>query len=180
MTAPLEPAGREPPPRPGKDPAPRPRIYASVLWPGGIATAIVAALVALVGVLAARWLFNVPLLSPERNGAYGDVHTTGLVLGAAFAALIATAVMHLLLLSVPRPRLFFGWIVGLATAVAVLLAFQTTAPLSARVATAVVYIVIGFAIGSLISATAQRATQSRGPAGGQPAGYEYQDYQRLD
>jgi hypothetical protein len=151
-----------------------------VLWPGGIATAIVAALVALVGVLAARWLFNVPLLSPERNGAYGDVHTTGLVLGAAFAALIATAVMHLLLLSVPRPRLFFGWIVGLATAVAVLLAFQTTAPLSARVATAVVYIVIGFAIGSLISATAQRATQSRGPAGGQPAGYEYQDYQRLD
>jgi hypothetical protein len=64
----------------------------------------VAALVALVGVLVCRWLLQIPLLSPKQDGAYGDVHTTDLMLVAAAAALVATALAHLLLLSTPRPR----------------------------------------------------------------------------
>jgi 1,4-dihydroxy-2-naphthoate octaprenyltransferase len=46
------------------------------------------------------------------------------------AALAATAVMHLLLIATPRPRLFFAWIIGLATVIAVAYPFGTTAPLS--------------------------------------------------
>src|SRR5580704_1913442 len=90
-------------------------VDAGRLWPGGIATAVVAALVALAGVLICRWLFKIPLLAPKSDGAYGDVHTTGMVLAAAVAALIATALLHLLLVSTPRPITFFNWIVGLAT-----------------------------------------------------------------
>jgi len=75
------------------------RVDARRLWSGGAATAVVAGLVALVGVLAARWLFNVPVLAPRREGAYGDAHTTAVVLEAAAAALVATALMHLLLIS---------------------------------------------------------------------------------
>ncbi len=60
------------------------------LWAGRAATAIVAGLVALVGVLVCRWLFNVPILAPQGEGVYGDAATTNFVLAAAGAAFLAT------------------------------------------------------------------------------------------
>ena len=51
---------------------------------------------------------------------------------AAAAALVATAIMHLLLIATPRPQMFFTWIIGLATVIAVVYPFSTTAPLSQR------------------------------------------------
>jgi hypothetical protein len=138
-------------------------VDASRLWPGGIATAVVAALVALAGVLISRWLFGIPLLAPRSDGAYGDARTTGLVLAAGAAALVATALMHLLLISTPRPQVFFGWIVALATMLAVLFPFSTGAPLTAKFATAIVDLVLGIAIGSLISSVAYRSLR-REPA----------------
>jgi hypothetical protein len=161
MTAPIMPANGDTPPRP--------KVDAGQLWAGGVATAIVAGLVALVGILVCRWLFNIPILAPRQDGAYGDVATTGLVLAAAAAALIATAIAHLLLLSVPRPLTFFTWIVGLATAVVVLFPFSTGAPLSEKVATAAVDLVIGFAIGSLINGVAARSIRRRRTGGAYPA-----------
>jgi hypothetical protein len=146
----------------------RPQVDAGKLWPGGIATAVVAGLIALVGVLVCRWLFGIPLLAPKSEGANGDVHTTDLVLLAAAAALVATGLAHLLLLSTPRPLTFFGWIIGLATVLAVLVPFSTSAPLTAKVATAVVDLVLGVAIGSLISGVAARSV--RVPPGAE-AGY---------
>ncbi|HUC27812.1 MAG TPA: DUF6069 family protein [Streptosporangiaceae bacterium] len=152
--------GGTPPIRPRPS---RPQVDAGKLWPGGIATAVVAALVALVGVLVCRWLFGIPLLAPKSDGAYGDVHTTDLVLIAAAAALVATGLVHLLLLSTPRPLTFFAWIIGLATVLAVLVPFSTAAPLTAKVATSAVDLVLGVAIGSLISGVAARSV--RVPAG---------------
>jgi hypothetical protein len=152
-------------PRNGDTP-PRPKVDAGQLWPGGVATAIVAALVALVGILLCRWLFNIPLLSPRQDGAYGDAHTTGYVVAAAVAALIATGVLYLLLLSTPRPTTFFTWIVALATIVTVLFPFSTGAPLSQKVATAGVDLVIGFAIGSLLNGVGARSIRRRAPVGG--------------
>jgi len=153
MTAPITPQSG--------DNRTRPKVEGSQLWPGGIATAIVAALIALVGILVCRWLFGVPILAPKQDGAYGDAHTTGMVLAAAVAALLATGIAHLLLLSTPRPLTFFAWIVGLATVVVVLFPFSTSAPLSEKVATAAVDLVIGFAIGSLISGVAARSLRPR-------------------
>jgi hypothetical protein len=143
-------------------------VDASRLWPGGIATAIVAGLIALVGVLVCRWLFDIPLLAPRHDGAYGDVHTTGLVLAAAAAALIATALVHLLLISTPRALAFFGWIVGLATVLVVLFPFSTSAPLTSKIATALVDLVLGIAIGSLISSVAARSLRRTSPLRPQP------------
>jgi hypothetical protein len=152
-------------PRNGETP-PRPKVDAGQLWPGGVATAIVAALVALAGILVCRWLFNIPLLSPHQDGAYGDAHTTGYVVVAAVAALVATAILYLLLLSTPRPMTFFTWIVGLATVVVVLFPFSTGAPLSQKLATAAVDLVIGFAIGSLLNGVGARSIRRRTAAGG--------------
>jgi hypothetical protein len=129
----------------------------------------VAGLVALVGVLACRWLLSVPILAPQRDGAYGDAHTTAVVLAAAAAALVATALLHLLLISTPRPLAFFGWIVSLATVTAVLFPFSTAAPLSQKIATGVVSLVIGIAIGTLLTGVGVRSIRPRTGSGGQPA-----------
>jgi len=88
------------------------------------------------------------------------------VLAAAVAALIATAILYLLLLSTPRPMTFFTWIVALATIVMVLYPFSTGAPLSQKVATAAVDLVIGFAIGSLLNGVGARSIRRRTSAGG--------------
>ena len=166
MTAPMTPYGE--PERA------RPRVDARTLWSGGVATAVVAGLVALVGVLVSRWLAKIPLMAPRADGAYGDVHTTTFVLVAAFAALVATALAHLLLLSTPRPMVFFGWIVGLVTVAAVIFPFSTNASLEAKIATAVVELVIGIVIGTLISSVAARSVRSRAPRGGYPPRAESQ------
>ena len=120
---------------------------------------MVAALIALVGILVARWLFNISFLSPRRAGAWGDASTAGYVLSAAGAALVATALMHLLLLTTPRPQVFFNWIIGLATVVAVVFPFSTTAPLAQKTATGLINLVLGFAIGSLVAEVSRRATR---------------------
>jgi hypothetical protein len=162
MTTPMRRAG-EPPREPS---GPTRWVEPGPLWAGGVATAVVAALIALAGVLIARWLFTIPILAPRRDGAWGDVSTGMYVLSAAGAALAATAIMHLLLLTTPRPQVFFGWIIGLATIVAVVFPFSTSAPLDQKAATAVVNLVLGIAIGTLLSGVAGRTVRRRRPSGG--------------
>jgi hypothetical protein len=127
------------------------------LWAGGAASAIVVGLVALVGVLVSRWLFKVPVLAPSGDGAFGDVHTTTLILVAMAAALVATALVQLLMLGTLRPLMFFGWIVALVTTIAVVFPFSTTAPLDAKIATAIVNLAIGLATGMLVGGVAARS-----------------------
>jgi Family of unknown function (DUF6069) len=132
-------------------------VDAARLWTGGLATAVVAALIAVVGVVIARGLFDVPVLAPEREGVLGDSTTVRLAVLAAAAALVATGLMHLLLLSTPRPFRFFTWIVSLLTLLAVLAPFMTDATLATQVATAAIGLVTGMAIGSLVSGAARSA-----------------------
>src|SRR5258705_11105479 len=132
-------------PMPRQDPEPEPtrRVDARPLWSGGVATAGVAGLIALVGILGCRWLFNVPILSPRREGAWGNASTAGYVFAAAACALAATALMYLLLLSTPYPRVFFGWIIGVATVAPVVFPFSTTSPLSQQFASGRGNLVLG-------------------------------------
>jgi hypothetical protein len=158
MTIPME----SPEPGPGSSR----QVDARPLWSGGVATAVVAALIALVGILVARWLFNISFLSPRREGAWGDASTAGYVFASIGCALVATALMHLLLLTTPYPRVFFGWIIGLATIVAVVFPFSTTAPVSQKIATGFVNLVLGIAIGTLLAGVAGRAVRRRRPSDG--------------
>ena len=146
-----------PMPRQNPEPEVRRKVDARTLWSGGAATAVVAALIALVGILVCRWLFKVPILSPAREGAWGNASTAGYTFAAAAVALAATGLMHLLLISTPYPRVFFGWIMGLATVVAVVYPFSTTAPTSQKLATAVVNLILGVAIWTLVNEVSRRA-----------------------
>jgi hypothetical protein len=69
---------------------------------------------------------------------------------AAVPALLATALAHLLLATTPRPR-SFSWIVGLATVVGVVLPFTLDGTTAGRLTTAVVDLVVGLAVLSLLS-----------------------------
>lgn len=162
---PQQPYGRRgyPSGPPGSGPPTRVTVNAGRLWAAGVATAVVCALIGLVGVLVVRAVFNVALYAPKEASAVGDIDTGLLCIVAAAAALVATGLVHLLLLSTPRPLSYFRWIVGLATLAAVVVPFLSVSPLSVAVAMAVIHLIIGLAIGTLISGAARAAT--RGPAG---------------
>jgi hypothetical protein len=155
--------GWSPAPRGGQlsvppEPVPGSRVYinASRLWAGGVATACVAALVAYVGVLVCRDLLKLspvrpPLLLDLGWGLSGDYAAT-----AFLCAIAATGLAHLLSLGAPRPRVFFGWIVALATIATMVVPFASSAPLASKVSTAAINLVVGVAIASLLTAVLGR------------------------
>jgi hypothetical protein len=117
-----------------------------------------------VGILIARGIFDVPVLAPTDEGTWRGAETGRYALYAAAAAILATVLIHGLILFVPSYSLFFTWIMVLATAAAVLAPFTTDAERSAQVATGLINLVLGVAIGSLLSSVAGSAI--RAAAGG--------------
>ncbi len=145
----------------------RVRPDARQFWAGGAATAVVAALIALVGILICRWTLRIPILAPAGDGAWGNASTGVYVLLAACVALVAAGLLYLLILGTPQPSMFFGWIMALATLAAVVYPFSTSAPISQKAATAVVDLALGVAIASLLSAVGARAIRRLLPPSGQ-------------
>jgi Family of unknown function (DUF6069) len=139
-------------------PANRPAVDAGRLWAGGAATALVAALVAVVGVLICQNVFDVVMVRPPLI-PIGNSFAVRYAITAAVLALAATALGHLLALTTPRPRSFFSWIVGLATLVGVVLPFGLTGTTAGRVATAGVDLIIGLAVLSLLNSVLARTVR---------------------
>ncbi len=133
------------------------------LWTGGVATAVVAALVVVAGVFIARGILNIPVLAPKGAGNLGNSSTAVYAGLAAASTLLATALLHVLLLEVPRPITFFFWIVGLGTIIVAAAPFTQPAPLSSKVFTAVINLVTGIAVISLLSGVARSAIRSGHP-----------------
>ena len=142
------------------------RPDAGPFWAGAVATAVVAALIALVGILVCRWALNIPILAPASDGTWGDAHTGEYVLVAAVIALVAAGLLYLLMLGAPEPDTFFRWIMGLATLAAVVYPFSTDAPLEQKAATAIVDLVLGVAIISLLTGVASRSVRRSAPPSG--------------
>ena len=138
------------------------------LWAGGVATAIVAAGLGIVGVLIVNTVLDVPIQSAGTSGALVDNASTIIPVAAAVAALAGTALLHLLLLTTPRPASFFSAIAFLVIAVLILQVFLAEGTIGAHLATAILYGVIGAAIVSMlsgVSATSVRPASSGGWGG---------------
>jgi Na+/proline symporter len=131
-------------------------VHAATLWAGGAATAVVAALIALVGLLVVREIFDTPVVYPPDDGPLGS-QTTALMVYAAVAALLATALAHVLMLTTPRAMSFFGWIMGLVTVIVTLAPFITDASRESKIGSSLIYLVLGVVITSLISGVARTA-----------------------
>jgi hypothetical protein len=80
--------------------ADRPAVDAGRLWAGGLATAVVAALVALVGVLVFEAMLDVEMVRLPLIPV-GNSFVVRYAVTAAVLALVATALAHLLLVSTP-------------------------------------------------------------------------------
>ena len=131
-------------------------VEAGRLWGGGLAAALVAALVALAGVLVLQGVLDIrlsrPLLLLNTAGSFAaDYAVTGFAL-----ALVATGLAHALVVMTPRPRLFFNWIVGVATVCGAAVPFALDTETASQVATATLNVILGVCIGSLIGAVLSR------------------------
>jgi hypothetical protein len=136
-----------------------PKVDAARLWTGGLATAVVAALVGLVGVLLLQVLARIVPQAASTPIAHGSGAAL-LCAGTAIAALVATGLAHLLVISTPRPVVYLGWIVGLATTAAAVLPLTAGLPLTAAVAEGVINVVVGMAISSLVTGVTVAAMRS--------------------
>ncbi|MDD7966277.1 hypothetical protein [Actinomycetospora lemnae] len=129
------------------------------LWAGGVATAIVAAGIAIVGVLIISNVFELGIQTAERSGALVDNAMTIIPVCAVIAALAGTALLHLLLLTTPRPATFFSAIVLLVLVVLLLQVFLARGGIIDHIATAVLYAAIGLAIISMLSGVSRTAVR---------------------
>lgn len=140
----------------------RPGVDARRLWAAGAATAVVAALAAAVGVLVVRGVLGIPVIAPGNSA--GAIDYVGAVWVAGFAALgslVATGLAHVLLLYAPRPMVFLGWIVALVTAALAVWPFSVAVRTDVQVANAVLYVLIGVAVGTSLTSTASQAGRAR-------------------
>lgn len=127
------------------------------LWSGGVATAVVAALVAIVGILLSRGVLGVPVLAPKGDGVWGNASTMTYALLSGLVALAATALMHLLSVTTPRFQSFFSWIMVLLTAIAVLVPLTLPVEWQHKLATAGTNLVIGLVITVILNGVARSA-----------------------
>lgn len=140
-------------------------VNVSRLWSGGLATAVVAVLVIFAGTLVFRGVFDIPVLAPEEAGYLGDASTATYALLAGVIAFLATALLHMLLLSAPRALTFFGWIMGLAIAIAAVTPFNQVAEAPSQFATAFINLVAGIATVTLLRSVGRTASAPRSAAG---------------
>ena len=142
------------------NPMDRPSVDAGRLWAGGVATAVVAALVAFVGVVICQGALSLTMVHPPLL-PIGGSFAIRYAVTAFVLALVATGLAHLLVLTTPRPRAFFSWIVGLATLAGVGLPFALDGTTGGQLATALVDLLIGVAVLSLLNSVMGRAVRAR-------------------
>jgi hypothetical protein len=142
---------------------------------------VVAALIVVAGVMISNRLLGIRVLTPDGASAYGSAATTGYAISAAVAALVATLLLYVLMLSTPEPAKFFAWIAGLFTVIITILPFMHSADLVKQVATAAINLVIGISIASLLTSIGRTAIEEvpdsepypyEPPRGYEPRGYE--------
>lgn len=154
------------------------KLDAARLWSGGVATAVVAALIAVVGILLSRGVLDVPVLAPKGEGVWGNASTVTYALVSAGIALAATGLLQLLSVTTPRFVTFFSWIMVLLTAIAVVVPLGLPVPWEHKLATAVINLVIGIAITSILNGVARSAW--RGPRRRDPYVDPRRDDQYVD
>ena len=135
------------------------RADAGRLWAGGAATALVAAGVALIGVMVLHRLLHAPILSPGGLRQAADYAMFAFPVSAAILTLLATGLLHLLMATTPRAPQFFTWIASLVIVLVVLQVFLHDTELLTQIETAAFYLLIGIAIITLLLGVSRSAVR---------------------
>ena len=131
-------------------------VDAGRLWGGGVATALVAALVAVVGVFICQNVLGVSLTRPALLLDVAGSFEADYALTSFLLAVAATALAHGLALTTPRPQLFFSWIIGAATAAGTAAPFAIRSNPASELATAALNLLLGICLLSLLGAVISR------------------------
>ena len=115
---------------------------------------MVSALIGLLGALVARDILDLDLRLPTWVIGGNDVWRFTILGGVS--AIIAGALLELLFVATPTPTRFFSWIVGLLTAAAAVLPFSQGGTTGEQAATAVIVILIGISVLSILPGVAAR------------------------
>ncbi|WP_407317164.1 hypothetical protein UQW22_11735 [Isoptericola halotolerans] len=148
-----------PPGQAGRVPAepagpPRPRLDAGRYWAGAAATVLVCALIGFAASVIFDEVFDIGLYAPpDAIGMGDDASWAGA--GAIFA-LLAAVVLHLLVVVAPRPDMFFRWLVGLTAVILAVLPFTGNPDPLAGAMTALVWIILGIAVASMLGSVLGR------------------------
>ncbi|MEL7974259.1 hypothetical protein AAG589_00210 [Isoptericola sp. F-RaC21] len=131
-------------------------------WSGAAVTVVVCAVLGLAASVVFDSAFDVGLLGPSR--LVPDAPGLAWALTGALFALLAAVVLQLLVRVVPRPRMFFGWLVALVTVILAALAFTGTGDAASAVVTALVWVVVGVAVSAMLTGVLGRTlVRSAGP-----------------
>jgi hypothetical protein len=141
---------------------PRLGLEVGRFWAGALATMLVAALIGLAAVFILEEVFNLEIQPQADIFGTGSDMMAWVVAGALFA-FVAAIVLYLLVMSTPRPRSFFGWVIGLATVILAAVPFAGDFELVPAILAALVWIVIGSATFSLLTGTLSRTVVQRNP-----------------
>lgn len=136
----------------------RRRVDPIRIWAGGAATALVAGGVGFVGVLVIQAVFRVPGLHRVGADVFG-IDQISLAISAAVAALLATGLLHLLMVSTPRAHKFFAWITGLFVVAVIVQELVGGAGWLEKLLISALYLVIGVAITSLLTGVGRTAVK---------------------
>lgn len=137
---------------------------ATRLWTGGVVTAVIAALLAVVGFLIVGNVLGQSVLGVKPGGDPFAPSMVAYAFSGAVAALLATAVMHLLLVGTPRPLFYFGWIGALCTAILVLIPLGVHTREGGYLAvlpTVIINLIGGIAITAIVRGTAAASLTNR-------------------
>jgi len=162
----LQPNGSQaafPEPQTPVNPAdPRLTVEAGRFWAGAAATALVAALIGLLGVIIFERIFSITLVPPP--DLFGtESRQAAWAIDGAILAVLAAGILHLLILSTPRPRAFFGWIMALVVVVIAVLPFAWSDDTTAAALSGLINLLIGIAVWSLLAGVAGRTIVARPP-----------------
>ncbi|MGI5187769.1 DUF6069 family protein [Promicromonospora sp. CA-289599] len=139
---------------------PRLGLEVGRFWAGALATMVVAALIGLAADFILEEVLNLEVQAQADLFATGSDMLAWVVAGALFA-LVAAIVLYLLVMSTPRPRSFFGWVVALATVILAMVPFAGQFEIVPAILAAIVWIVIGCAVWSLLTGTLSRTVVRR-------------------
>jgi hypothetical protein len=123
-----------------------------------VATALVAGGVAFVGVMVIHALFRVPGLRRVGGEDY-PFDKLSLAITAAAVALLATGLLHLLMVSTPRAGTFFAWIIGILVVAVIVQELLGGGSWLSKLLFSALYLVIGVAIASLLAGVARTAVK---------------------
>jgi hypothetical protein len=148
MPAPIAPTATTPP-------AAGPKLDQVRYWVGAGITAVITALVSLVGLVIAQGILRVPVdigSNPVHAAAYG--------LCAAGIALLGAALFDGMLHIAPRPLTYYSWLAAIVTVLAGLLPFTGSAGLHSQIALSITNVCVGIIVTLLVPVAASNARRT--------------------